>query len=246
MTKTLIVSDLHIPFHDDAALDVVYSIMRDIKFDNFVVNGDLIDGWELSRFSKDPRNKVSFGDEIEVASSILKEFSNLTNGKKYFIVGNHDWRFEKYLIDEAPGLISLPYLNLNNLLELDKYGFQEINMGKESYVDINGVLVGHFNKVSKHSAYTAKNLVEQYGKSVVQGHVHRLGVHYKTVNGKTLVGVEGGCLCRLDPLYMILPNWQQGITIMTSDGENNWIEPVHINNGVAVYGGVYYGRKNSR
>jgi len=61
MNRSLVISDLHVPFHDDSAIEVVYDMLRDIKFENFVINGDLIDGWELSRFSKDPRSYVSFG-----------------------------------------------------------------------------------------------------------------------------------------------------------------------------------------
>ena len=157
MTKTLVVSDLHIPFHDDSALEV----MNDIKFDNFIINGDLIDGWDLSKFSKDPKKKIDFSEEIDSALDILYEFSKRVKGNKYFVVGNHDFRLEKYLIDQASGLISLNKLTIESLLELDKFGFESINMGREGYININNVLVGHFNRVSKHSAYTAKALVEQ-------------------------------------------------------------------------------------
>jgi len=244
MTKTLVISDLHVPFHDEQALAVVEEVMKDIKFDNFVINGDMLDSYELSRFSKDPRNSFSFSEEIDIAKDLLEQFNKYLKGtKKYFLNGNHEERLNKYLIDQAPALITLGQLTIDSLLELDKYNYEFISMGKESYVKIGETMIGHFNKVSMHSAYTAKGLVDKYVCNIVQGHVHRLGAHYKTVGDNTFTGVEGGCLCNLRPGYVMLPNWQQGLTIITHTDRGDFIEPIRIDNGLAILGGVSYGSK---
>ena len=101
----------------------------------------------------------------------------------------------------------------------------------------NQLLVGHFNKASKHSCYTAKQLVDQYKMSVLQGHTHRLGLYYVTGKKNTYIGIEGGCLCDLHPEYIMNPNWQGGF-VMARDAWN--IEIVYIHEGRSIYRGKVY------
>ena len=51
--------------------------------------------------------------------------------------------------------------------------------------------------------------------SIIQAHVHRLAMVYRTQPTRELVGVEGGCMCSLTPTYMEYADWQQGFCIIT-------------------------------
>ena len=71
MNKIAIIGDLHIPFEDLTSLNKALCILKEEKPDVIVVNGDLLDCWEISRFDKVP----SF-------SKLIKEEIALARGKK--------------------------------------------------------------------------------------------------------------------------------------------------------------------
>ena len=134
-------------------------------------------------------------------------------------------RLQKYISDNARELALLTdgkkrVLSLPTLLALPEIGVKFIPMqGKESYVKLNDLLIGHFNIARLHSCYSAKAILERKGISLITGHTHRLGTHYKTDLRGSLVAVENGCLCDLKPSYVRNPNWQHGFTVVyLSDG----------------------------
>lgn len=53
----LVISDLHIPYHDVAAITAAIEYGKKNKINCILINGDLIDFYQLSRFEKDPRKR---------------------------------------------------------------------------------------------------------------------------------------------------------------------------------------------
>lgn len=132
-----------------------------------------------------------------------------------FIFGNHSWRWEKFILDKSRELHDLDNLSLEAQLHFDKYNINSTNYhGREQYYQWGRLLIGHFNKVNKHSGYTAKNLLEDKSISLIQGHTHRMGMSAKRLFDRTIVAYENGCLCNLHPDYVKVPNWQQGFSIV--------------------------------
>ncbi len=183
---------------------------------------------------------MTLKQEFDFGNAILKEWRRiLPEARIVYIVGNHDFRLRKYLIDFAkeiydfidfPVLLGLPELNIE-FVDLPK------NFGRftDNFIEFNGILIGHFDRASKHSAYTAKSIIDDRGISVVQGHIHRLALYHKTTIRETLTGVENGCLCKREAEYIISPNWQQGFTMIYSIGEKNYFYPIKIDNGAAIW-----------
>ena len=222
--KVLVHADIHFPFQDQKILDLIYLFADWWKPDTIIHGGDLMDFYRLSKFSKDPSPPDMLDREFEAARNHLKILLLLAQ-EVHLIEGNHEARLNKYLNDCAPELKSLTQaatgevlLTVENILGLNEMGIEFIKMrGREAYKRYNDILVGHFNKVSKHSAYTAKALVEDKGISIIQHHTHRGGVYYKTVIGGQLVGIENFCTCDIHPSYIQNPNWQQGFTCLLLD-----------------------------
>jgi len=207
MTKIFISCDQHIPLHDKKTLKLTEDFIKDEKPDVIIFNGDFLDGYDASSFPKDPRNKKRLVDEIKIGKKYLEHINTISKARKILIWGNHENRVNKFLLKKAPEMIDFVCLKI--LLQTD--GWEMIaESDVENYIKINKIFVGHFNRVNKHSAMTAKNLVLDKGVSIIQAHTHRLGSFYiRTLNG-TLRGFEGGCMCKLNPSYMNFPNWQQG------------------------------------
>ncbi len=228
----IVVNDLHYPFQDEKAIVKVLGLAAEMQPDYFIVNGDLVDMHKISPFDNDPLRIANINEEFILARIFLEKVAKaLPNAEKHFIFGNHEYRFDKYIWKNAKELAGLDGLSVAEQLRLKEYGFAvHYRRQKESYMDLGPFLVGHFSAVSQHSGYTAKKLLDYHGKSLIQGHVHRGGVHYRTINGKVLMAVENFCLCNLTPEYLINPNWQHGFTLFRI-GKNYYdIEPVPIKN----------------
>ena len=48
-TKGLICSDIHIPFQDNKAISIMLEYAQEKKIDFIILNGDIIDGWQLKK-----------------------------------------------------------------------------------------------------------------------------------------------------------------------------------------------------
>ena len=238
MTK-MIISDLHIPFEDQKVVDIMLKIHQHCRPETVIVNGDVLDFVEISHFTRNKLDDRPITESIDAAVNIIKKLQKYST--VIYHIGNHEIRLKKYLFNNAPELAELISFNdlINNKLKT-KIEFAEM-VGRDCmkfYFD-EKLLVGHFNRVSRYSAYTAKMLVEDYKINIVQGHTHRLGKYYTTGAKETFVGVEGGCLCDVHPAYTHSPNWQSGF-LMAYDAMN--IEIVYINDNKALYRGKVYKR----
>ena len=133
-----------------------------------------------------------------------------------YIYGNHEFRLQKFLMDKAEELWGIEGLTIEEQLDLKHWNIKFVDTGlKENYYKWGALYVGHFNRINKHSGYTAKNLLEDKGVCLVQAHTHRLGSSFKSILGNSiLVGYENGCLCNIHPLWIKDPNWQLGFSVV--------------------------------
>src|SRR5687768_4048974 len=87
---TLVINDLHIPYHDTQVLQSFLHYYNETQPDYLVINGDLIDAYELSKFDKSPERFGMTLDEIEQTNAILGKFQELSPETKIiYCLGNH-------------------------------------------------------------------------------------------------------------------------------------------------------------
>ncbi len=131
----------------------------------------------------------------------------------HIIRSNHTDRLYNTLL-KVPGLISLPELQYPAFM-----GFKDMGMEyhKTAYEFHPGWMLAHGDEgnMSQHAGITALNLAKKWGKSVLCGHTHRLGMsayaegvgsHYRA-----LYGVEvGNLMDRKKASYLRYgsANWQ--------------------------------------
>lgn len=173
----------------------------------------------------------------------------------YWVFGNHDHRLQAYIEENAGQLSGVrrpgdkdEILSLAEITKVSDFDVKIVYSGKnESSTSYGDLLIGHFYKVSTKSSFTARALVQQKLSSLLQPHVHRMGAYYKTLlDGTMLVGVEMGCVCRLDPQYMQNPNWQHGFVVIHKKKNSGrfYLQPIQIVDGAFLFGGKRYGRKS--
>jgi hypothetical protein len=247
----LVFTDTHVPFQDEAALQVVYGIIRDVQPRVIIHLGDLLDCVKISRYTKDRNHLLDTQDEIDGGRVILHHVSELApEASKYWLLGNHEDRLEE-LLNTLPGTASelarlrdiKAALTWPALLRVEDIGWECVpTRGQAHHKILPRLITKHGNVVRKHSGMSGKGEWERYGKSGLSGHVHRVGQFYTSDANGNHVWTECGCTCQLKPGYMEDPNWAHAVILVhfTPNGERFSVEPVYIENGRALFGRTEY------
>lgn len=209
--KIMVASDIHFPYEDKSA---VTAFMKEVglrKPDVIVLNGDLLDFYKLSKFSKDPTGKNP-EEEIEMCKTFLKKLRKEAGKdcKIYYTIGNHSARLRKYILDNAPMVAGLME-NVFSLLKLEESN----TIGCASLLVNDCFLFKHGSRLGNKSGLSAIKELEAHYLSGASGHTHRLNRYSVRKAGRRFIWLETGCLCDLNPEYMIDPDWEQGFGIIT-------------------------------
>lgn len=220
-----VASDFHVPYHDKKAVATFINYCREVQPDMIVINGDLVDMYMLSRFAKgEGRNPMS---EIEEAREILANLRQDTKADIYYVIGNHEQRLEKTILAKAPELASL-IEDVFSIFKLDEIGVKGVGTitVNDNFVFKHGTLLG-----SKSGLSAIKEMENAY-LSGATGHTHRLAKYIARKAGRKFVWLETGCLCSMEPEYMLNPNWQQGFAMVQfENGKVKRAEVLEIENG---------------
>lgn len=227
--KIFVASDLHFPYQDDKAIECFLREVEREKPDMVVLNGDLLDFYRLSRFTKDPSGKDP-AEEIEMCREFLHRLRNITEVPIYYTIGNHETRLEKYILDQAPMIACL----MDNVFQVIKT--DDINIVGCSRLTINDNFVfEHGTRLGSKTGLSAIKELEAHYLSGATGHTHRLARYSTRKSGKRFTWLETGCLCDLSPEYMVDPDWEQGFGIVEfKNGRLKNASIVSIENGEIV------------
>ncbi len=230
--KILVLSDIHFPYHNAAALRVAINYGIEQQVDCIILNGDILDFYALSDFSKDP-SKPKFRKEIELGKWFLNELRlAFPKAQIYYKIGNHEMRLERYLQVKAPEIFDTEEFRLDILLEFNKHHVILIDKYTVIKAGNLNIIHGHEYK-GAGGVYPAKYI---YGKSKVNtlcGHYHRSSTYLdKNMDGHYHGGFSTGCLCELSPDYMPYSEWVHGFAVVTMKQNGNFsVQNLTIDNG---------------
>ena len=212
--KIAVLSDIHIPFHSVDALSAGLDFIQAEKPDAILLNGDTIDMYSLSRFQKDPR-KRSVAYELQATRDFLDVLSQF-GAKIYFKIGNHEERYEVYLMRVAPELLGVREFELKHLLGLDARGIDLI--GDKRIIKANDLNIVHgheFGQSIFSPVNVSRGLFLRGKVSAMQGHNHSVSEHTESnMNGDIVTTWSLGCLCELNPAYLPINKWSHGFAII--------------------------------
>lgn len=221
--KVLVISDVHVPYHDKEALVMALEYGYKIGVDALYINGDFLDCYQLSRYIRDPRLR-SFAEELDAAKMVLEEIADNLDVRKWFKIGNHDVRYELYMMLKAPELLDIPDFNLANILKLEKMGYEVVE--SKEWAKINGLPVLHGHETGRtmyNPVNPARGAFLHSLDSVLIGHHHQPSSHTdKTLLNKIISCWSIGCLCDLHPAYMPKNRWSHGFAII-EDSDDGYI-----------------------
>jgi hypothetical protein len=252
-TQLIVVAGDHqAPFHNEGLHDQFIGWLEDNQPDELVALGDKIDLPNVSRHRLDPENTAKVNECIQSGYDLFRDYRNAApNTIMKFMPGNHDLRIRDLILDK-PSMHPLhgvkqadilgeegePVLGLPHLLRLDELGIEYVDPhGPYELAQVNlsdKLAVRHGWIVRQGSGSSALSTLEHLGYSCITGHTHRQSMVYKTkheIDGKPrqIVGVEAGCMCRVDqtlikgrkwPDFVTSPDWQPGFATveMWNDG----------------------------
>lgn len=244
-------SDCHFPHHDDRTLNILYQVLDDISPEIVVDHGDTLDCEQISKYPKDPYNRTSLSDEVKMAARHIGTVHNITpNAHHIWLEGNHEDRLRRVIWDladkrTAGELLTLPnvkeVLSWESMLGLDSIGWEVVNYPNTKIL-FNRLVLAHGSKVRAQSAASAKAEHDQYGKSGISGHTHRMGSYYHTDFNGPQVWIELGMMGRIRNEYVAHANWQQGFCVISwnSDRTRFGVEPINVHDGKAFFRGRIY------
>ena len=227
MNKFIIISDIHFPNQDDKAIKCVFDFIKNHPVDTVIMNGDIVDFFDVSSFDKDPQRMFSLQTELDMAENFFKKLRKLLpEAEMYFIKGNHEDRMERYLQKHSE-LFTLKALKIPTLLQLEKFNIHY----KPKGFKFGSLKIIHGDIVRKFSSYTARGELEKHDSSGISGHTHRGGAYYYRTPDRYLAWYESFCLCNVHPFYVDEPNWQQGFLYGYIDKDSFAVTPIPIVDG---------------
>lgn len=220
--KGLIFGDTHFGFHDKKAIEVTLKYRDD--FDFILLNGDILDFYALSFFSKNPSiNNIK--DEINTAKEFFKALREMyPKVRIIFYEGNHDERLRRYIWDKAPALYGIEEISLKSLTELDKHKIEFIeNGGGWKIGSLHGL---HGNEAGlKGGINVSRTMLLRTFENCLFNNFHKTSSSpAKTLDGKTLMNWSVGCLCGLKPKYRPINDWNWGFAIVETNEKEFQVE----------------------
>ena len=209
--------DVHIPFHDNTALETMFDKFEEEDVDSIFINGDLLDFYQLSFHEKDPR-VVHFKDEIEAGKEFLAYIRDrFPDIPIYYITGNHENRFERYLRIKASELLDMDEFRLDVILQVASYKIEFIPF--RSKVVFGDYTIEHGDKIpGAGGVVPARTLLMRLKSNSIVNHFHKSSESSQRVYGPgeptSIKAYSLGCMCDLAPEYMEINEWNHGFAII--------------------------------
>lgn len=185
--KILVIGDAHFPFVSKKAIEEIYQFAIEHQPEYIVQMGDLYDFLAHSKFPRS-HNYYTPQQEEELARESAEEFfSSLKkicpDAKIHLLVGNHDLRPMKRVLESAP---TIEHWAEKQFTELMTFPDVETHLDHREELEIGGILFTHgfLHREGAHRDY--------YLQSCVIGHLHKLWVTHRRVRGDQLFEMCAG------------------------------------------------------
>lgn len=232
--KALVIPDCHVPYHHKRAFEIVLEMAKDTKdLQELVILGDFADFYAVNAHGKHPHLLHTLMKEIEEVNACLDvidaEFPGI---QKVFLEGNHEYRLERYIHQNASALFGITQWDM--LFKLDKrpkwkavdYGFMQYHkvLGSDLYA-----------RHEPYSMSSAKASLSASACNLVYGHVHRIdeAITRRPDNSRVVNFTPGwlGDNRKKDVFGYVKrpPNWQMGCAFVEVEGREFEYEIVKLN-----------------
>jgi predicted phosphodiesterase len=197
----ILAGDFHIPNHRVEPIEAMVKYAQENNIRQLFINGDFLDNTPFTRHFRKPVGKTDVFDYFQMAEDMLMYFKQYFD-EIYWLEGNHDFWYTRWLISKAPELFGDPHYDLETRLKLiDK----KVRYIKQEYL----VKAGHLNIIHGHIVFrggsgvnAARALYLRTKANTICSHVHVESSHTEPdLNNKMTTTFTTGCMCTLAPEY---------------------------------------------
>ena len=231
--KWALMSDGHIPYHDEVSVENAVKYAVDNKIPNLYLNGDWVDFPKFSDFVQDPRS-ASPSNELNILKRFLKSLKKYFKGELVYKIGNHEVRYERYLYGRASAVVGIEEFELERVLGLREIGFRCISSKQHSIIGDLNVFHGHeLPKGMGSPVNPAKSLYMRIKENGVVGHHHYMSYHVEThaMSKRTHQTFSMACLCQFIKDYSPVNNWNHGFGVATVQSRKTQFRNMLIDRG---------------
>jgi hypothetical protein len=198
----ILAGDFHIPNHRVPPIEAMFRYADENKINKLFINGDLLDNTPFTRWMHAPINLDKVKEWFDMAENFLR-MCKTRFPEIYWLEGNHDFWFKRWLMSQAEKLYKDPYFHLEERLHLNDVGVTFID---QRYL----VKAGHLNICHGHIIFrgggsyanAARMLYMKTKANVIASHVHVESSHTEPdLNDKVTTTWTTGCMCSLRPEY---------------------------------------------
>jgi predicted phosphodiesterase len=259
--KTIMtISDVHDKECDRFTVSLFIETCRLKQPDIIVLNGDIFDLYEFSKFSKDPRHYDILGRFQFIWDNLFRPLrENCPNAQIDFLMGNHEFRLIRLLADATPNvrvvLSDILGLKFSDIFKVDEFQINWVSkadFSAFSKTDVDNEIKKNYRVY--YGAYVVSHIPDRALKSLsgTHGHHHTTMLETDAVvdavsgNSRFVSWVQTPGAHVRDAEYLdSMSKWNTGFleaVINIETGEV--IQKVHQTFGWCVIDGVYYERSN--
>jgi len=225
-TRVAILPDIHVPAHNKLVMFAVKKALKDYNPHILILIGDALDVFSLTKWPVPAGIRRDLNSELQQGRRLVDELARAAGCFwTFYIMGNHEDRIWRYLMDMAPHLASIVNVNTGEkILSVpsllgykpgDPVTFIFDKAGRGGYggaLYVNDDMEFHHGFIVRPTPGASPRAdAQRTGRSTGTGHTHRAGMNaYQTMRGE-VVSMEFGHLVDPDHSYLayanILNNW---------------------------------------
>lgn len=219
MSRALVLADVHIPYEDKRALKIALDYAKTQGVDTIVLLGDVLDFYQISRFSKDPARK-SLETEFREGLAFLTKLRHMwPEARIVYHRGNHELRLEDYIHSNAGKIASLTADLMQRHL-----CFEELHIEyKTEPWYLGKLLMIHGHELQGRGGNNIPDVLwRQCAQSVICGHFHvQQEKIFRNYTGDRFWCGSVGMLSGPHD-YAPVNRWTQGFAIIDTDSQGRF------------------------
>jgi predicted phosphodiesterase len=194
--KILIFGDCHFPYQNNEGIykAIEYGIHKQVNC--IILNGDMIDMYQISRFTKDGR-KPNVEYDIEVFYQFLLDLrATFPNALIIWKFGNHEERWDTYLRQNAPLLNMIGTHGIEDHIPLNEMNILLVRDKRRIIAGDLNILHGHEFNGGAGNVNPARSMFLKAKVNILVNHFHRVSSHIENnLNGEQTRCYSLGAMC---------------------------------------------------
>lgn len=180
----MVINDIHFPFHNPRLIHydctgLIPDLLEEIPFDRLILNGDILDMYNWNSYGIHPAVNVDMEEELAIGLQFIKALrKRFPKLKIVFLYGNHEDRFERWIIKEAKPIYNL--FKLETELRLEEHDIEFHYYNHKYQIEKSNVFVQH-SPPSYAENGAGTSLKKKHDQSFIFGCTHREQHH--TITG---------------------------------------------------------------